>query len=180
MLQVTIPKTEHYDPVTNEFSYTPEATLSLEHSLISISKWESRWNKPFLTNAKKTPAETIDYIRCMTLTQNVDPGVYLVIPDSVFNQINEYITAPMTATTIHRKPGSNSKSQVVTSELIYYWMTVFNIPIECQKWHLNRLLTLISICNIKNNPGKKMSRRDTMVQNKELNEARRKALNTRG
>lgn len=180
MLQITIPAVELWDGGKQEFVYTKEQTLQLEHSLVSISKWESKWCKPFLTKDAKTFEETIDYIRCMTLTQNVDPKVYNYIPNNVMNQIEQYIDAPMTATWfVENEKGKPSREQI-TSELIYYWMIALNIPWDCQKWHLNRLLTLIRVCNIKNQPLKKMSKKDIISRNKAINEANRKRLNSKG
>ena len=179
MLKITIPSCEHYDPVNNLFSYTKEQTLVLEHSLVSISKWESKWRKPFLGKDGKTYEETIDYIKCMTLTQNVDPLVYNGITQSIINEVFDYIDEPMTATTFSKEKTSPSR-EIITSEIIYYWMISLQIPFECQKWHLNRLLTLIKVCSIKNTPSKKMSKRDLMSRNRALNASRRKALNSRG
>lgn len=182
MLKITIPATELWDEVHEEFLYAKEITLQLEHSLISLSKWESKWNKAFLTNRKKTEEEIIDYIRCMTMTQNVPDDVYLRITPSVVKEIYDYINAPMTATVINsnvpRSGGGNR--DVLTSEVIYYQMIALNIPFECEKWHLNRLLTLIRVCDIKNAPPKKMGRNAIMNQNAALNAARRKRFNSKG
>ncbi len=181
MLYITVPSVELWDEVKEEFVKTKEQTLQLEHSLVSISKWEAKWRKVFLSKMEKTYEETIDYIKCMTITQNVSPDTYKYLTKDNIKQINDYISAPMTATWFSEdKSGSRSSSEQVTSELIYYWMIAFNIPFECQKWHLNRLLTLIRVCNIKNKPAKKMSRSDIMRRNASLNAARRKQLNTNG
>lgn len=178
MLLLTIPPIEMFNEKTSEFVYSKETKISLEHSLVSLSKWESRWNKPFLSKDNKTLEETIDYIRCMTITQNVDPEVYFRLTDENINTINKYIESPMTATTF--SDNGHSSREIITSELIYYWMISLNIPMECQRWHLNRLLTLIRVCNIKNTPAKKMSRREIMDRNAALNAARRKKLNSTG
>lgn len=135
--------------------------------------------KPFLSKESKSVAETIDYIKCMTITQNVNPTIYNSLSNDNINEINKYIDLPMTATTFSERNNSFSR-EIVTSELIYYWMISLNIPMECQKWHLNRLLTLIRVCNIKNAPPKKMSRKDIMNRNAALNAARRKQLNSKG
>lgn len=156
-LKITIPEIELFDDVTNEFYFVKEHKLSLEHSLVSISKWESKWCKPFLST-DKTNEEFIDYIRCMTLTQNVDPMVYRAIPFNVMKEIYEYMEAPMTATTITNAYNNRVNTQIITSELIYCWMTLLNIPFECQKWHLNRLIMLIAVCGEENKPKKQMSR----------------------
>ena len=180
MLQITIPQTELWDESKQEFVSLKEQTLQLEHSLVSLSKWESKWNKSFLSSREKTYEETIDYIKCMTLTPNVKPEVYRGLTKSNVEQINKYIEAPMTATSfVEDKRGTGSR-ETITSELIYYWMIALNIPFECQKWHLNRLLTLIRVCEIKSQPPKKMSKREIMNRNSYLNSARKKQLNTRG
>ena len=181
MLDIVIPSVEYYDEEKNLFvrPFEKDCHLRLEHSLVSISKWESKWCKPFLTNEQKTLEESIDYIRCMTLTQNVNPDVYQHITNSIMGQINAYIEAPMTATTF-MEHGHGGNREVVTSELIYYWMIALNIPFECQKWHINRLLTLINVCNIKNAPEKKMSRSELYNRNRALNEARKLKYKTKG
>lgn len=181
MLQIAIPSHEYYDEAKNEFVTIKGQVLQLEHSLVSISKWESKWNKPFLSKDKKTTEEFLDYVRCMTLTQNVNPMVYRNINDKIATQIMEYIEAPMSATWFNEAKGPTRPSrEVVTSELIYYWMVALQIPFECQKWHLNRLMTLIRICNIKNAPKKKMSKSEIMSRNAALNAARRKAMGSAG
>ena len=180
MIRITIPATEEWDPVKEEFINTKETTLTLEHSLVSLSKWESKWCKPFLGKDEKTFEETIDYVRCMTLTQNVDQNVYSCLTNDAINQINKYIEAPMTATTFYEDKNSPKNRETITAELIYYWMVAYNIPFECQKWHLNRLLTLIRVCDIKNQPNKKMSKSEIMNRNAALNAARRKKMNTKG
>lgn len=179
MLKIVIPGIELYDEEKEEFITTKPQTLHLEHSLVSLAKWESKWNKPFLTKDNKTYEETIDYIRCMTITQNASEDTYRLLTSENIQQINEYINLPMTATTFSNQKKTPSK-EVVTAEIIYYWMISLNIPFECQKWHLNRLLTLINVCNIKNQPKKKMSKREILNRNKALNKARREALNTKG
>ena len=180
MLQITIPAVEQWDENKQEFVYTREQTLQLEHSLVSLSKWESKWCKAFLTKQDKTVEETLDYIRCMTITQNVNPGVYQSLTNGNIDEINRYIEAPMTATYFSDDGNSRTNSEQITAELIYYWMIALNIPLECQKWHLNRLLTLVRVCNIKNQPPKKRSKKDIMSRNAALNAARRKQLNTKG
>lgn len=179
MLTITIPASEQFDDSKQEFIEIKEQTLSLEHSLISLSKWESKWCKSFLSRKDKTHEELIDYIRCMTLTPHVDPNVYYGLSNENIDQINAYIEAPMTATHFYENETSTSR-EIITAELIYYWMIAQNIPMECQKWHLNRLLTLIKVCNIKNSPPKKRSAREIMSRNAALNAARKKRLNTKG
>ena len=180
MLTITIPATEMWDEKNEKFIDIKECRLQLEHSLVSLSKWESKWCKPFLFTNDKTAEEIMDYVRCMTLTTNVSPEVYYGLTSENIKAINAYIEAPMTATHFGSEQNGSGKREIVTSELIYYWMIALNIPFECQKWHLNRLLTLIRICNIKNQPVKKMSRKEIMSRNAALNAARRKQLGTKG
>ena len=180
MLHITIPAVEQWDEVKQEFVYTKDQTLSLEHSLVSLSKWESKWCKPFLGSGAKTNEETIDYIRCMTINPTAQSEIYLYLTDTTIDQISEYIAAEMTATTFRKDQISGSSKEIITSELIYYWMIAQQIPFECQKWHLNRLLTLIRVCSIKNTPPKKMGKHALMTRNTQLNEARRKQINSRG
>ncbi len=180
MLQIVIPEREFFDQEKQEFRYLKAQRLTLEHSLISISKWESKWKKPFLDKADKTPEESADYIRCMTIGKEADPEALQWIPPNIYAQINDYISDSMTATWFNernRKPGGG---QVVTSELIYYWMIAFHIPLECEKWHLNRLLTLIKVCEVKSAPPKKMKRRDIYARNAALNAARKQKMAANG
>ncbi len=181
MLTITIPTGEIFNSETNEFISIKEQTLHLEHSLVSVAKWESKWGKPFLGKDPKTVEEMLDYIRCMTITQNVDPKVYSFITSKNIEEISEYIEAPMTATWFNEKSTKGRHNEeVITSEIIYYWMVSFNIPVEFQKWHLNRLLTLIKVCSLKNEPQKKMSKREILDRNKAINKARRASMHTSG
>lgn len=180
MLRITIPAKEQYIEATNEFFTPKEQTLTLEHSLISISKWESKWCKSFIDSKDKTTEEMIDYIRCMTLTPNVNPDIYYYLSPDNIEAVNAYIEAPMTATVFNNTADNGGQKDKMTSELIYYWMIANNIPWECEKWHLNRLITLIRVCTIKNTPPKKMSQRDIMSRNAALNAARRQKMNSRG
>ena len=180
MLKITIPGSEYYDEASEEFFEVKGQTLCLEHSLVSISKWESKWKKPFISETEKTIEELRDYIRCMTLTQNVDPKVYMAVSQTQIREIVAYMEDPMTATWFSDKADKRKNREIVTSELIYYWMTALNIPMECQKWHLNRLMTLIRIAGEKNQPPKKMSKKDIYRQNSALNAARRNRFKTRG
>ena len=171
---------EGWDEEKEEFVPPKEQTLQLEHSLVSLSKWEAKWKKPFLSNKDKTYEELVDYIKCMTLTKNVDPTVYDYLDKRNVDDIIKYIHDPMTATTITERGPKRISREIITSEVIYYWMIAFNIPPEYQKWHLNRLMMLIRVCSEKNNPPKKMGRAETMRRNAALNAARRKQHNTRG
>lgn len=181
MLQICVPGEEFWNQKTEEFVSGPDTIISLEHSLISISKWESKWHKSFLSNKEPKDEELMDYIKCMTITPNVSDDVYKRLTRENIDQILKYINDPMTATTItERDTGRRRGSEIITSELIYYWMVALQIPFECQKWHINRLLMLIRICGIKNQPDKKMSKKSTMQQNAALNAARRQKLHSRG
>lgn len=180
MLQLKIKDTEFFDERTATFSTIKGQTLQLEHSLVSISKWESRWQKPFLNKEQKTREETLDYIRCMTITQNVNPQVYEQITDDQIIEVNQYIDNPMTATTFTKQEGKGSGNKITTSEEIYYYMASFQIPFTCEKWHFNRLMTLIKICSEKNQPKKNMSRGDLGRRTRSLNAARRARYRSHG
>lgn len=180
MLQITIPSQELWDERHERFIQTKEQTIRLEHSLVSLSKWESKWHKPFLNEKNKTEPEIRDYVRCMTITQNVDPNLYFSLTKENIDEINAYIEDPHTATTIREEKQNVRNREFITSELIYYWMIALNIPFECQTWHLNRLLTLIRVCNIKNNPPKKRSQRDIADDYAKINAERKKLWKTAG
>lgn len=180
MLQITVPGVELYDEKNNEFIYLKERTLQLEHSLVSISKWESKWCKPFISKTDKTEEEIADYVKCMTITQNVDPDIYQRLTKSNYDEIEKYINAPMTATTFREGRGGKKNNGIITAEIIYYWMIALTIPKDYEKWHFNRLLTLIRVCNEKNAPSKKMSKSEIMKNNAALNAARRQQFNSKG
>lgn len=180
MLQIVVPSFEGFDERSGMFISVPETVLQLEHSLISLSKWEEKWNKPFLSKNSKTIEESADYVRCMTLTKNVNPQVYLGLTNQNFEEINRYMEAPMTATWFSDKENEKKNREVITAEVIYYWMIALNIPFECQKWHLNKLLTLVRVCNAKNAPPKKRSRQEMLEERRLLNESRKRRFNTKG
>lgn len=182
MLQIEIPDREYYDESKGEFVYTKAVSLQLEHSLVSLSRWESKWKKPFLNQDKPlSREELIDYVRCMTINHGVPHDAYYGIGPQELVEIQNYIGDPHTATTIHDKRQTGIiRNETITSELIYYWMIACDIPISCEKWHLNRLLTLIKICNIKQTPEKKMSKSSVYAQNRALNAMRKQKMNSRG
>lgn len=180
MLTIKVSLPEGWDEENNIFIPSKEQEIHLEHSLISLSKWESKWQKVFLSNIDKTYEETIDYIQCMTIDKNVDDAFYYNLDAENIHKINEYIRSPQSATFFYDEDPKKINREQITSELIYYWLVALNIPFECQKWHLNRLITLIKICNIKNQPPKKRSSREIMSRNAALNAARRKRMNTKG
>lgn len=180
MLTIKVPSREMFNELTQQFFTTKDYTLQLEHSLVSLSKWESKYKKPFLTQETKSISETLYYVKCMTITQNIPDEVYTYLTDDHLRMINNYIEDSMTATTFHSQQKTRRSSEQITSELIYYWMVSLQIPMECQKWHLNRLLTLIRICDIKNQPAKKMGKRDVANKYASLNAARRARYHSRG
>ena len=180
MLILKIPEQEYFDQEKSEFVTCKACTLKLEHSLVSISKWESKWKKPFLTTEEKTVAEFIDYIRCMTINQDVPEEVYSLMGHDNVRKIQEYIMDPATATTVtDRRKGKGGRPEIPTSELIYYWMVSNAIPFECEKWRVNRLITLIKVCNAKGNP-QQMSKAEIYAMNSALNKSRRAANGTSG
>ena len=182
MLQLQIPDTELFDEQQQKFITIKGQTLQLEHSLVSISKWESKWKKPFIERKDMTVEETIDYVRCMTITQNVNQRVYNLLTPEHIKKVMDYINDPATATTIKKLEGKGKgSSSIITSEVVYYYMTAYNIPFDpCQKWHFNRLMMLIKVCDEKNAPQKKMSKRQAAGQYKNLNAMRRAKNHSRG
>lgn len=188
MLTITIKaRKDAWNSDTETFeSLDRDWTIQLEHSLISISKWEAKWKKPYLSETeKKTTEEVLDYIKCMTITGNVPDNVYLFMDEENVRAIEQYIRDPYSATWFNEgnskvRAGSKLRGETLTSELIYYYMLANEIPFEAQKWHINRLLTLIRICSEKNAEGNKMSKKDILKRNSELNKARRMALGTKG
>lgn len=181
MLTITVPgPDEVFDEGTKEFTTQGDVVLELEHSLVSLSKWESKFEKPFLDRGDKTSEEVLGYIKAMVLTPDVPEEVFHRLSEENIKSINAYIDAKMTATWFNEPPGPKTNREIITSELVYYWMTVFHIPFECETWHLNRLFTLIKICNLKQEKPKKMSRSQIAARNRELNARRKAELGTTG
>ncbi len=180
MLIITVPGVEMFDETSQEFVTKGDVVLELEHSLVSLSKWEAIYEKPFLGEMSKTSEEILSYIKAMTLTSEVPEDVYHKLSDDNIKEINSHIEAKMTATWFNETPGAPESRDVITAELVYYWMTVFHIPFECETWHLNRLFTLIRICNVKQSKPKKMTRTEMAQRNRELNAQRKKQLGTTG
>jgi len=180
MLVIKVPGIELFDEVLQVFVNAEEFVLELEHSLVSLSKWESKFEKPFLGSEEKTDEEVFAYIEAIILTEEYPSDVLTRLTKENIQQINEYIESKMTATWFNDKQKPKKSNEVITAELIYYWMISFNIPIEFQHWHLNRLFTLIKIFSVKNAPKEKMSKRDLLARNRELNERRKAELGTTG
>lgn len=179
MLSITISKNEFFNEQTSCFVVVPEHTITLEHSLLSISRWESKWNKAYLSKKPKTDRELLDYISCMSMNKEISMEALLSLTNEQLIQIHEYINSPMTATTFLEDNVKNS-NKIITSEEIYSQMVALNIPFECQKWHFNRLMTLIRVCALHNQPAKKMSKSEIMNRNRRLNAERKAKYNTRG
>lgn len=179
MLKIIVGGTEMFDDTTQSFTKQGGTTLELEHSLVSLSKWESEFEKPFLGKTEKTSEEVLGYIKAMVLNE-VPEGIFSELSEDNYSEINDYIEAKMTATWFSEPPGAPASRDVITAELIYYWMITFQIPLECERWHLNRLFTLIRVCNIKQAKPKKMSRAEIAARNRELNARRKEQLGTRG
>lgn len=172
-MKLTIPaRDDLWDEENSKFISMKEQTLVLEHSLVSLSKWERKWKKPFLSSDEKTPEEWLDYFRCMTINQ-VNELVYMFLTNEDIQKIIDYIGDPMTATTISDVSASNGRKEIVTSEIIYYNMISYGIPIEMEKWHLNSLITLIRVFSIKGGGSKKMSQSEAAAFQRQLNESRR-------
>jgi hypothetical protein len=180
VLRITVPGVEHFDEENSEFITKGDYVLELEHSLVTLSKWESITERPFLAEGKKTAEDVMSYIRVMVQTPDVPPVVFDRLSQENIDDINKYIAAKMSATWFSTVPNAPKTKETITSELIYYWMTVFNIPWEAQYWHLSRLFTLIKVCNEKNAKPKKMSRAETVARNRKLNEERKQQFKTRG
>lgn len=181
MISITIPGTEMFDNEKQEFVEVNPIEIELEHSLASLSKWESIFEKPFLGKDSKTPEETFGYIEAMLRTPNISSDILQRLSKKNLEDINKYIDAKMTATWFREEPNRSPSREIVTAELIYYWMVALNIPLECEHWHLTKLMTFIKVCNEKNQPDKKkMSRRDLAARNRELNRQRQQQYNTAG
>jgi hypothetical protein len=180
MLTITVGATGVYDEESGTFKTQGGVELQLEHSLVSLSKWEAIHEKAFLGSNDKSSEEVLSYVECMLLTPNPPEEILHQLSQENVQEINEYIDRKMTATWFSEQPGTPKSREIITAELIYYWMTVFSIPFECETWHLNRLFTLIRICNVKQAKPKKMSRAEVARRNRELNEQRKAQLGTKG
>lgn len=179
MLQITLP-VELWDEGKQEFVYLPGQTLEMEHSLASLSKWESKMGKPFLSKDAKTYKESLEYLKCMMLTPGVTEDVYEYLMSHKLSTIDEYINAPMTATILPPNRGRKGRPEIITAEVIYYWMVALQIPDKYEYWHLNKLITLIGVCNVKNSPNKKRSSDEILRDQMALNAERCKKLNSKG
>lgn len=180
MLEITVPANEFYDPIKNQFIDIPACVLTLEHSLISIAKWEAKWHVPYLNATDRSHIQELDYVRCMVVGPIKNDYVFSMLSVENISRIREYIENPMTATTFSKSSGQNSSKKTITAEVLYCRMFANNIPMECQKWHLNRLLTLIKVCDVENGPRSKMNKKQTAAHYAEQNALRRAKYNSRG
>lgn len=180
MLKIVIPDKESFDESGSRFVKIEGGMFEIEHSLSAIAKWEAKYGVPFLSSSSKNVEESLDYIRCMTITPDVNPDLYRRIDNSIMKEINSYIESKQTATTIRRIGVKKANREIITAEVIYYWMIATGIPPEYDQWHLNKLLTLIEVCNAKMQPSKKMKQKDILAQNRALNEKRRAQYKTKG
>lgn len=181
MLSINIPETELFDEETDRFMKVKPQSLNLEHSLISISKWETNHCKPFLTKEKKSTEEILDYIRCMIINPPKNVDIVKAFTSKEINEVIEYINKKKTATTVtffSKQP--HSKQETITSELVYYWMFSAGIAIECEKWPLDRLFALIKIFGAKNAPKQKGTNREYKRMQSDINAKRRAALHSKG
>ena len=180
MLRIEIAGAEYWDEEHEEFVSSPSDILLLEHSLRSVAKWEAKWKKAYLAQRDMTMEELIDYVRCMTLGKESDPLVYQSLTLDQLVQIKEYINDPMTATTFREEEGGPKNRSITTAEILYYEMSELNIPYSCDRWHLNRLMTLIRVCAIKRSPKKKGNKNQHAQRRKNLNKQRREQYGTHG
>lgn len=180
MLTIVVVGHELYDQETNEFKTLGDLSLQLEHSLVSLSKWESKFEKPFLSGKAHSAEEILYYVECMILTKDYPENWFQRLTSTNMDAINAHIESKQSGTTFGQMPERKGRNEVITSELIYYWMVAFNIPFECETWHLNRLFALIRICNLKNSKPQKMGKSEQARQYRELNAKRRSQLGTSG
>lgn len=179
MLTITIPQRRFFVEETEEYLYMPAKTLKLEHSLLSVSKWESKWHKSYLSSKEFTPEESMDYVRCMSLDPNVTTETIKQLTTENYEEIRAYIENPMTATTFRDDGKKHQKQSIITSELIYHMMLQYGIPFECEKWHLNRLFTLLRVCDAKHSPTRQ-TKAETAAMYRALSESRRKKTGSHG
>ena len=175
VLKILIPGKEDWDEANQCFIYSKDTVLNLKHSLVSIAKWETNWNISFLDKFGKketTVEQVLDYIRCMTINQNIDPNVYKCLTNKNVEDVFTYIGSSMTATTFsdHLKPG---RKRIVTSELVYSWMIDFGVPFQCEKWPFDRLITLLRVCEAEHREHKKGSTSSAMKRNRDIKQRNR-------
>jgi hypothetical protein len=180
MLTIIVELQEAFNEHSQEFVSSKVYPLDLEHSLVSLAKWESKWEKPFLSETPKTAEETLWYITAMTLTPDVPDEIYHMLSNDNLHAVNDYINAKMTATWFAKKPNKSSSREVITAELVYFWLITLDIPFECQHWHLNRLLTLVQVCNEKNKKPNAVGPKEAAARRGSLNAERKAKSNSQG
>lgn len=180
MLKITVLGDEFFDEKKQEFTTKGDVVLELEHSLVSLSKWESKFEKPFLGQGEKTDEEVLGYVEAMIVSEDFPPDILSKLSPKNLEEINAYINAKMSATWFTELPGAPKSREIITSELIYYWMFSLSIPKECEYWHLNRLITLIRVFDAKNQKPKPMNKAEAAAQRRELNRQRREQMKSKG
>lgn len=179
MLTIVVPLQEGVDQ-DNNFVLIEGFELELEHSLASLSKWESKFEKPFLSSKEKTTEEVLAYIECMCRTPNVPPEVWGKLSQDNYNAINAYIDSKQTATWFSDDKPQTQSGEIITAEIVYFWMTSMRIPWEAQHWHLNKLFTLVRVFDLKSAKPKPMGRAEQLQRQRELNQKRRAEMKTKG
>jgi hypothetical protein len=180
MLTITVLGEEHWDQENEKFVYPDSFKLELEHSLVSLSKWESKWEVPFLGEKPKTTEMVLDYIECMILTPDPPADWISKLSKENIEEITAYFDSKQSATWFNDHHPEPKTGETITSELVYYWLDICDIDWQAQYWHLNRLLTLVKIHTVKQAKPKPMSRSEMLRRRRALNKQRLKEMEEGG